>query len=69
MASAWSASLYGGLRAESPMGSRGKGPGGGQGAEPPEAGAILRFSSMNFAVEMHDFPNCRNFTGHCNDAI
>ena len=41
MASAQSASLYGG-----------------QGAQPPEAGDILRSRSMNFALEMHDFPIC-----------
>ena len=55
MASARSASLHGGLGAEPPVGSRGKAPGGGQGAKPPEAGDILRSRSMNFAVEMHDF--------------
>ena len=58
MASAQSASLYGGLEAEPPVGSRGKAPGGGQGAKPPEAVDILRSRSMNFALEMHDFPIC-----------
>ena len=58
MASAQSASLYGDLGAEPPVGSMGKAPGGGQGAKPPEAGDILRSRSMNFALEMHDFPIC-----------
>ena len=58
MASAQSASLYGGLGAKPPVGSRGKAPGGGQGAKPPEAVHILRSRSMNFALEMHDFPIC-----------
>jgi hypothetical protein len=40
------------------VGSRGKAPGGGQGASPPEAVDILRSRSMNFALEMHDFPIC-----------
>jgi len=35
MVSARSASLNGGLRAEPPAGSRGRAPGGGQGAKPP----------------------------------
>jgi hypothetical protein len=41
MASALSASLYGGLGAEPPVGSRGKAPGGGSGGlRPPEADSI-----------------------------
>jgi len=35
MASAWSASLNGGLGAEPPAGSRGRAPGGGSGGEAP----------------------------------
>ena len=40
-----SASLYGGLGAEPPLGSRGKAPG--QGAKPPEADDILTFETPN----------------------
>jgi len=43
MASARSASLYGGLGAEPPAGSRGRAPGGGQGAKAPEAESFLAF--------------------------
>ncbi len=45
---------YGGLRAKPPVGSRGKAPGGGQGALPPEAADILTFNSSISAVKLHD---------------
>ena len=41
MASAWSASLNKGLGPEPTAGSRGRAPGGGQGAKPPEAESFL----------------------------
>jgi len=44
MASAWSVSLYGGLGAEPPAGSRGRAPGGRSGGQsPPEAESSLAF--------------------------
>jgi hypothetical protein len=53
MASAWSASLYGGLGAEPPVGSRGKAPGGGQGAKPPEAEDLNAIYMHNSARSLH----------------
>jgi hypothetical protein len=56
MASAWSASLYGGLGAEPPVGSRGKAPGGGSGGlRPPEAEDILLLYDEIFTQKSFKF--------------
>jgi hypothetical protein len=48
-----SASLYGGLGAEPPAGSRGRAPGQGvRGRSPPEAGDILCFNEYDFRLNL-----------------
>ena len=57
MASAGARAYNGGLRAEPPVGSRGKAPGQGvRGAKPPEVESILKCRLQIFAVKYDENP-------------
>ena len=64
MASARSASLYGDLGAEPPAGSRGRAPGGGSGASPPEAESSLAFGRPSNEANLHHFRNSATSENH-----
>ena len=60
MASAWSASLYGGLGAEPSVGSRGRAPGGGSGGRsPPKTESFLAFGRPILQIFKVWFVGCR----------
>ena len=68
MASALSASLYGGLGAEPPVGSRGKAPGGGQGAKPPEAESFSTIYIGKF-IHLNAFIFHKKLTFHFSQTV